>query len=164
MWRPHQRHRCRAQDTDSGGGLTVTHVEACVAKEISRRADESSGRMCRAADRPWARDRDLLVLEEVSYGEAMRHNLVGEEERHRQTERLEDDLSDATGDVKASVVVRPDLAERCDLRQLPDRGDHACERVATGAEVVEVIPLPAARVRQEVAKRDPARDVLVRKP
>ena len=71
------------------------------------------------------------------------------------------DLDHATREVEARVVVRPHLAERRQLRQHGERLAHPRERVVAGAEVVEVVADPAARVREQVPHRHARGDVLV---
>ena len=72
------------------------------------------------------------------------------------------DLDDAPGEVETGVVVRPQLAERRQLRQAYEVGDHVLEGVVARPVVGEVVAHPARCVGQEMPHRDARRDVLVR--
>ena len=89
--------------------------------------------------------------------EAARHDVLGREQRLLEPERLQEklvpdfsqyhlaghDLDDAPGEVETGVVVRPQLAERRQLRQAYEVGDHALERVVARPVVGEVVAHPA---------------------
>ena len=73
-----------------------------------------------------------------------------------------DHLDGAPGDGETGIVVMPERAERGELGQAVQAGDHFLQRICAPAEVVEIIAGPAAGVGEQVAQRQARGGVFIR--
>ena len=121
--RAHEVERLTPQKARAVWGSSVAEVEARVAHEVVRRRDDAADRRRRAREGPWARDRRLLVDDDVADGDTMRDRLAGGEARagHTEGEKEQlahgflvalagDDLDEPSEQCEARVRVVPDLA------------------------------------------------------
>ena len=136
---------------------------------------DPAGRDVAARHGPRPRDRDGAIgLLVVTGGEAPGHDLVREEERVLQAERLEQQLShrplvglagylldDPSGDRQRSVVVGHDRAERRDLFDVGHTLHVPRQRVVAVAGVVHQVALPSGGVVEELQHGHRARGLFV---
>jgi hypothetical protein len=162
----HEIQRRTRQQARAVGRRAVAEMEPGVLHQVVRGRDDAADRRRRAREGPWARDRRLLVDDDVPDRDAVRDRLVGRETRPRHAERNEqqlarrvlvalfrNDLDETAEQREARVGVVPDLPQRRELLELGHRGDVALERVVAVAEVREAVAEPPAGVRDEMADR-----------
>jgi hypothetical protein len=123
-----------SQQARSVRRAAVPHIELRPPQLIDDVGDDRPRRTSASLQRPRLRDAMLARLErfgDVTRRDAVRDRFIREEERTRHTQWIEDQLLDgffvglsrhllenAAREYEPRVVVMPDLAERCELRDL----------------------------------------------